>query len=351
MLPDQQHIPPPATPGDPLPNLVLPNALGDGIGLSQQQNAGRWQVLLFLDPADLTARTDAIEAARKRIEAIEGLLFVVGLTAPDPTRVSIDLFDESGRASEFLCNTKGGIAVISPEARLALQLPIDELEKAAAHCEKQFAKQTATILSGFAPALVIEDIFEPEFCEEVISFWRSAPKTKDEVASANRGNEYAIAEIKRRTDAVVPDGALFEGIKNRIGRRVLPQIERAFKMKVASMEALRIGCYASENKGAFGRHRDNTTPFTAHRRFAMTLNLNAGDYDGGQLRFPEYGRALYQPPTGGGVIFSCSMLHEALPVTSGERFAIFTFFTDASGLEQEKQMRSQMAAQQGAAQI
>jgi hypothetical protein len=29
-------------------------------------------------------------------------------------------------------------------------------------------------------------------------------------------------------------------------------------------------------------------------------------------------------------------LHEALPVTSGQRFGMFTFFTDTAGLEMEK---------------
>ena len=29
---------------------------------------------------------------------------------------------------------------------------------------------------------------------------------------------------------------------------------------------------------------------------------------------------------GGAVIFSCSLLHEAMPVTAGRRFAIFGFF-------------------------
>ena len=58
-----------------------------------------------------------------------------------------------------------------------------------------------------------------------------------------------------------------------------------------------------------------------------SLNLNTGDYEGGHIRFPEFGQQLYQPPRGGGIVFSCSLLHEALPVTKGRRFALFTFFT------------------------
>jgi hypothetical protein len=47
----------------------------------------------------------------------------------------------------------------------------------------------------------------------------------------------------------------------------------------------------------------------------VTINLNAEEYDGGDLRLPEFGRQAYRAPTGGAVVFSCSLLHEALPVT------------------------------------
>jgi predicted 2-oxoglutarate/Fe(II)-dependent dioxygenase YbiX len=103
------------------------------------------------------------------------------------------------------------------------------------------------------------------------------------------------------------------------------------------MEMPRIGCYDSAERGEFRRHRDNTTPYTAHRKFAISVNLNSG-YEGGAVGFPEYGRKVYVPPPGGGVIFSCSLLHEAQPVTKGRRFGLFTFLTDAEGAKREKEM-------------
>jgi predicted 2-oxoglutarate/Fe(II)-dependent dioxygenase YbiX len=87
-------------------------------------------------------------------------------------------------------------------------------------------------------------------------------------------------------------------------------------------------CYEAQHHGFFNRHRDNTTKGTAHRRFAMTLNLNTGDYDGGYLRFPEFGNQLYRPGVGEALIFSCSLLHEATPITKGRRFALLSFFYD-----------------------
>lgn len=80
----------------------------------------------------------------------------------------------------------------------------------------------------------------------------------------------------------------------------------------------------------FRRHRDNQTPATAGRRFALTLTLNSEEHEGGELIFPEYGDYRYKPATGAAVLFSCSLLHEALPVTAGQRFALLSFLRDAS---------------------
>ena len=89
--------------------------------------------------------------------------------------------------------------------------------------------------------------------------------------------------------------------------------------------------YAAEDGGFFSAHRDDVTPATAHRKFAVPLNLNAEDYDGGDLRFPEFGPRTYRPPTGGARVVCCSLLHEATPVTKGERFVFVPFLYDEEG--------------------
>jgi len=334
---ENKPAPAPAAIGDVLPNLVLPDATGSGVGMSQQSRAGRWLVLAFLEPENLAAQSDALAAARKRVEACEGQLFTVLFSEPNTTLAGVDLFDRSKGGATFLLSApKSGVAVISPEGQLAGQFDIEALEAAVAHCEAAFNSDTPETLSLAAPVLLIPDVLDPALCGHIMNFWQSAPKHKDEVASSQQGNEAVYSAIKRRTDAIIPDGELFGTIRHCITRRVLPLIDRAFRMQVASMEALRVGCYSAEDNGAFGRHRDNTTPHTAHRRFAMSINLNTDDYEGGDVRFPEFGRKSYRPATGSAVIFSCSLLHEALPVTSGQRFGMFTFFTDTAGLEMEK---------------
>ena len=93
------------------------------------------------------------------------------------------------------------------------------------------------------------------------------------------------------------------------------------------MERYIVPCYAAEDGGHFHAHRDNTTKGTAHRRFAVSINLN-DDFDGGEVSFPEYGRRSFKPALGGTVVFSCSLLHAVSKVTRGRRYAFLPFLYD-----------------------
>ena len=65
--------------------------------------------------------------------------------------------------------------------------------------------------------------------------------------------------------------------------------------------------------------------------------LNTGEFEGGYVRFPEFGQQLYTAPAGGAVVFSCSLLHEATPVTRGKRYVFLPFLYDdaAAKIRQE----------------
>jgi predicted 2-oxoglutarate/Fe(II)-dependent dioxygenase YbiX len=93
------------------------------------------------------------------------------------------------------------------------------------------------------------------------------------------------------------------------------------------MERYIVSCYDSEDGGHFRAHRDNTTKGTAHRRFAVSINLNE-EFEGGRVSFPEYGPRGYKAPPGGAVVFSCSLLHAVSKVTEGRRYAFLPFLYD-----------------------
>lgn len=187
---------------------------------------------------------------------------------------------------------------------------------------------------GSAPVLLTPRIFEPAFCEQLIALYR---KTGGEPSGFMREVDGVTTLItddshKRRSDVLVDDETLQKQVVARLNRRLLPQIQKVFNFKATRIERYLVARYDAESGGFFRPHRDNTTKGTAHRRFAVSINLNA-DYEGGDLRFPEFGPRTYRPPPGGAVVFSCSILHEATEVTRGERFAFLPFLYDEAAAE------------------
>jgi predicted 2-oxoglutarate/Fe(II)-dependent dioxygenase YbiX len=179
-----------------------------------------------------------------------------------------------------------------------------------------------------APVLQIPGVFEPELCREVIRHM----EVDCEGGELSRvlvleGGEQVLqldSSIKRRRETLPRDKALENRMHERLMRRALPEIARIFNFAVNRRDALKLLAYP-EGAGYFRAHRDNDTPDVAHRRFALSINLNHGDYRGGDFRYPEFGPHLYAPATGAALVFACSMLHEVLPVESGTRYAMTTF--------------------------
>lgn len=194
------------------------------------------------------------------------------------------------------------------------------------------------LITQQAPVLLIPNVFQPEFCQSLIAGYEQNGG-QDSGFMRQDGNQTVVvtdSTVKRRRDWLVTDLSLLKQINQLVGRRILGEVERAYQFRVTCFERYVVACYESAQQGFFQPHRDNRATGTAHRRFAMTLNLNTG-YEGGCLRFSEYGNDLYAPTTGSAVVFSCSLLHEATPVTSGRRFALLSFFYS----DEEAKLRQQ----------
>lgn len=218
--------------------------------------------------------------------------------------------------------------LLDPAQRVVAAFPIDKGEAAIAGLRGFLteADEPAT-----APVLIVPRIFEPELCRHLIeAHQRDGGADSGFMREANGITvEQTDYTHKRRSDFIVTDRDLTQVIHARIAGRLVPQIKRAFQFDATRIERLLVACYDGENGGGhFQPHRDNTTKGTAHRRFACTINLNPGDYEGGDLAFPEFGSHIYRAPAGGAIVFSCSLLHEARPVTKGKRYAFLPFFYD-----------------------
>jgi len=193
-----------------------------------------------------------------------------------------------------------------------------------------------------APVLILPRVLEPELCRELIARYESG-ETQDSGFMRDVDGKTTLLldhSHKRRADYHIQDEEMQAALRLRVQRRLIPEIAKAFQFQVTRMERYIVSCYDGASGGHFRPHRDNTTKGTAHRRFAVTINLNAEEYEGGDLRFPEFGPRSYRAPTGGAVVFACSLLHEALPVTRGKRYAFLPFlYDDAAAKLREENLK------------
>lgn len=191
------------------------------------------------------------------------------------------------------------------------------------------AQRPVRTVTAQAPVLFISRVLPADLCAYLRQVWASDHiETGVERSVDGEHREVREDETKRRRDHVVRDAGLMKALTQTIGRRVLPEIRRLHHYNADRFEGFKISCYDAETGGHFHGHRDNLTPATAHRRFALSIPLN-DDYSGGELRFPEYGDDLYRAAAGEALVFNSSLLHEVAPVTKGRRFALLSFLFGA----------------------
>jgi len=257
------------------------------------------------------------------------------------------LSDPSGAITNGYCGLRGKVSksiepstkknyrhnstyIIDPNQRIAIGLHkgSDHTQKIIEYLQQLKQRLESNQVTQRPPLLMLPDVFNLSLCKELIAGWRGEHfEGLITVGSGFKGNpdkSVVASSVKRRLDHRLSEGANSKAC-NLVGRRVAPILHKAFQFCLGSVQHFRVGAYSADRGDFFKAHRDNDTPATEKRCFAMSVNLN-DDYVGGNLIFPEFGKELYRPPIGGGLIFSCSLLHEALPVTSGTRFVALTFF-------------------------
>ncbi len=192
-----------------------------------------------------------------------------------------------------------------------------------------------TAVEPWAPVLMVPRVLSPDFCRELIDIYNGGSPAPSGFMQEKDGKTIGIqnSNFKRRSDLRIEDETVKKQLSHALYHRLKPEIFKAFHFDACRIERYIIACYRSDEEGFFHPHRDNTTSGTAHRRFAVTINLNAEEFEGGELRFPEFGNRTYKAPTGGAIVFSCSLLHEALPVTKGVRYATLPFLYDDAAAE------------------
>jgi peroxiredoxin/predicted 2-oxoglutarate/Fe(II)-dependent dioxygenase YbiX len=219
--------------------------------------------------------------------------------------------------------------VLDPNQRILEALRRPPAESHTAHALELLARwaqpdETGRVLHRAAPALTLPDVFDPALCRSLIEAWE---KEHQEGGLSDGTKNLRDYSKKRNLEHVVTDRDLARLVMRTLARRIGPELVKVFNYTAPyRFEGLTVLSYRVDRQDFFGVHRDNLRQ-TRQRRFAMSLNLN-DDFEGGALRFPEYGPHVYAPRAGSALVFSCALLHEALPVTRGQRWVLTTFFCD-----------------------
>jgi predicted 2-oxoglutarate/Fe(II)-dependent dioxygenase YbiX/peroxiredoxin len=305
--------------------------------------AGRFVLLGFL-PDDAGQRAQALERFRRCRAQFDDVRATAYMVVRDPAAIAEAqnevpglrwFLDANGRISRLYDALgedgveRSGWLLLDPNLRVLAKAGLEDDEALFRLVLALPAPDDHAGAPLHAPVLIVPRVFEPDLCRQLIAYYEAQGGTPSGVMRQIDGRTVAVLDdFKRRRDADIADEALRRALQVRIARRLLPEVKKTYQFKATRMERYIVACYDAEDGGYFRPHRDNTTAGTAHRRFAISINLNADAFEGGDLRFPEFGRRTYRPPTGGAVVFSCSLLHEATPVTRGRRYAFLPFLYD-----------------------
>lgn len=342
------------TAGDPAPDFIAPSTVNERFHFN---TVGGYRVALIFLGVHGSPGAKALRAAvasglaAQRAGGLQVFLVSIGADAPldhvqDGVSVPVTTFRDidgslhrrfglwqQGTADRPARALRGGVVVDQ-----ALRIVGTARGEGPAEVLQGVADLVASIpprapgreVTTHAPVLILPDVLSREFCRTLIDYYETHGGGESGFMREVDGRTVGIMDsrFKRRRDCLIEDDELRRTVRESINRRLCPAIFRAFNFNATRLERYLVACYDGETGGFFRAHRDNTTKGTAHRRFAVTINLNAEDYDGGNLRFPEFSDDVYRAPTGGAVVFGCSLLHEALPVTRGRRYAFLPFLFD-----------------------
>jgi len=306
---------------------------------------GRWVVLGFLS-GDAAEADAAAAMLRQFPQLFRDDTCVAFLVTPDAAMFEaaadappVRWFEDAAGELRRLYDAEAPDGTVTPRwvvadpmQRILAWTPLDGGPQLFARLARMGPPENHAGVPLHAPVLIVPRVLEADLCRRLIDYYEAEGGAPSGVMRERDGQTVGVLDdFKRRHDAFISDQALIDTLRDRIGRRLVPEIEKVFQFKATRIERYIVARYDAEDGGYFKPHRDNTTAGTAHRKFAVSINLNAEEFEGGDLRFPEFGPRTYRPPTGGAVVFSCSLLHEARPVTKGRRYAFLPFLYDEEG--------------------
>jgi len=257
-----------------------------------------------------------IGAATGGVPEIPG---VRGLLDPEG-QIAAGLFPGGGGRTEML--------LADADQRLVLRAPVDDsgidrLRTALDALRRPEAEERRST----APVMLLPNLIDPGLRDRLLEAFHADNREGTVAILDIEGNPTTVElpDRKRRRDLTLDrDSPLYTDIRTAIADRLMPELWKAWWIDRLQTEAFYVASYQAERGDFFYAHRDNNLPNTARRRLAISIELN-DDYEGGGLVFPEYSNDRWRAPAGGGLAFSCSLMHEAVPVTAGRRYVLLAF--------------------------
>jgi predicted 2-oxoglutarate/Fe(II)-dependent dioxygenase YbiX len=300
--------------------------------------SGRHIALAFLGSASgrgSEAALAALQAKRRLVDEGKAAFFAIVSESGSGAEIALEarfpsirfLWDGDETVRAFGVDLSW--VILDPMLRVIDVAPLDDSDRALAHLNGSPLNRPFDP-SAPAPILALPDVFEP--CAHLAdAFERAGGKESGFMQDQDgRSVENFDDGWKRRRDFHLTDPQLIANLRARIGRRICPEIQKAFQMRLTRIERDLVARYDAETGGHFGPHRDDTGMSVAHRRFAVSINLNA-DFDGGEISFPEYSPGSFKAAPGTALVFSVSILHQVSRVTRGRRYVFLTFLFDEEG--------------------
>ena len=352
-------------PGDHLPSLI--QVCGENPRFAFDTMAGRYQLYGFFLAAEGAEVRDGLEAVLRRRDLFDDVhCAFVGVSITPADRRERRFADQGLRVAwDFDLAMSRACGAVPAEAEPGRSTPVRRmwvLVDPSMHVIRVYPMRTTSpqeVIQAVAdlpqpdrfggvvrpaPILLLPNVFEPELCERLIAMYEAAG---GEESGIYRGGQGVYDHgFKRRKDYTITDPEMLEAVSRRIVRRVTPEVEKLFFMRANWIERQIIGCYSAEDGGHFAPHTDNGPGATAHRRFAVSVNLSGG-FEGGEVVFPEYNLQGYKAPPGWAVVFPCAILHAVRRVTRGRRYAYLPFIYDEGGRAIREAERARAAAPSG----
>ncbi len=333
--------------GDIFPPTRLLTKDGGALDLDADDIAGNYRILVLcrdIAGGRAIAELGRFKAAHDEIAAAAGLVFSIlpgaigeagaglrGLALPFPalSEPAGELFETTDAEGDAVTTM-----VIRPNHHVMAIFGGDVDDHAGAALEVirgDEENRKSRVITRHPPVLIVPNVFSRKDCDHLIGIFNFQGNVWVEPGhgTKNMTTDYKMRipdyDREDRVDHWIVNPETSDFVTSRLRARLFPEIRKAFHYEITRFEKYRIASYSGERRGEAHGHRDNTQEIATHRRFAASINLNTEQFKGGELHFPEYGGHLYRPETGAAIVFSSSMLHEAMHVTKGQRFVLLSF--------------------------